>query len=91
MGKLIRRTVTITITETWTIVWTTEDDLPKQATTVVQDNPDPKEEQDELLQATVSDAELGKSSMSETQPDGVSTRPAASGRSRRTRRRREGQ
>ena len=37
MGKLIRLTVTITITDTWTFSWMTEDDPPAQTATVVQD------------------------------------------------------
>lgn len=54
MGRIIRRTVTITITETWTIVWTTDeaqadDTVPPQATTVVQDQPKPQEEPDEAI------------------------------------------
>jgi hypothetical protein len=41
MGKIIRRIITITITETWTITWATEDETQSQATTVVQDNSPP--------------------------------------------------
>jgi hypothetical protein len=57
MGKISRRIITITITETWTITWTTADETQRQATTVVQDKPSTKEKSDELLQATVSNAE----------------------------------
>ena len=53
MGRIIRRTVTITITESWTIVWTDEaqaDDKPQPpATTIVQDQPKPQEEADEMI------------------------------------------
>ena len=53
MGRIIRRTVTITITESWTIVWTDEaqaDDKPQPpATTIVQDQPKPQEEEDEMI------------------------------------------
>ncbi len=53
MGRIIRRTVTITITESWTIVWT--DDVPAdnkpqpQTTTIVQAQPKPQEEEDEMI------------------------------------------
>ena len=53
MGRIIRRTVTITITESWTIVWTDEaqadDKLQPPATTIVQDQPKPQEEEDEMI------------------------------------------
>ena len=54
MGKLIRLTVTLTITDTWTFVGMTEDEPTAQTTTVVQDTS--KEEQDEALQATIEEA-----------------------------------
>lgn len=51
MGRIIRRTVTITITESWTIVWTDEAqaDDKLQATTNVQGQPKPQEEPDETI------------------------------------------
>ena len=55
MGKIIRRTVTITITESWTIVWTDDgraDDKP-QTTTIVSDQPNTQEEPDETIVPTV--------------------------------------
>ena len=51
MGKIIRPTVTITITESWTIVWTDDgraDDKP-QTTTIVSDQPNTQEEPDETI------------------------------------------
>lgn len=53
MGRIIRRTVTITITESWTIVWTDEaqadDKPPPQATTIVQEQPKTQEKEDETI------------------------------------------
>jgi hypothetical protein len=61
MGKIIRRTVTITITESWTMVWTDDakaDDAPQpQATTIVQEQVQTQEEPDELFQAILTTAE----------------------------------
>lgn len=69
MGKRIRLTVTITITDTWTFGWMTEDDPPTQTGTIVQDTS--KEEQNEALQATLEEA-AGQSSandpMAQTPP-----------------------
>lgn len=63
MGRIIRRTVTITITESWTIVWTGEtraDDQPQRQTAImVQDQVKTQEEQDELLQATITTVDAG--------------------------------
>jgi hypothetical protein len=61
MGRIIRHTVTITITESWTIVWTDNihADEPSQplATTIVQEQPKPQEETDEtILPAVTTDA-----------------------------------
>jgi hypothetical protein len=53
MGRIIRRSMTITITETWTIVWATDDEPAHQATTTVPDPPKTQEEPDENLQATI--------------------------------------
>ena len=55
MGKNIQRTLTLTLTETWTIVWLSDDEPQRQATTIMQDHP--KEQPDEALQATLSIAE----------------------------------
>jgi hypothetical protein len=61
MGRIIRRTVTITITESWTIVWTDDakpDDAPQlQAITIVQEQVQTQEEPDEYLQATITTSE----------------------------------
>ena len=46
MGKVIRRTVTITITETWTIVWAAADKTQSQAIPVVQANAKTQEAKD---------------------------------------------
>jgi len=61
MGKLIRRTLTITITESWTITWTPDegvvaDDAP-QATTILLYPPTTQEEPDDVLQTALSDAD----------------------------------
>src|SRR6266508_4708657 len=55
MGKIIRRTVTVTLTltETWTIVWSTEDDSLRSATRVVQ------EEQEATLRSAIVAADPG--------------------------------
>ena len=57
MGRIIRRTVTVTITESWTIVWTGDsavDETPQpQATTIVQAYPKTQEEPDALLQTPI--------------------------------------
>ena len=57
MGRIIRRTVTITITESWTIVWTddvqADDKPPLQATTIVQSQPKAEEQEDETMLAAV--------------------------------------
>ncbi len=58
MGRIIRRTITITITETCTITWATGDDPLSHPSTIVPDKPTPKEEPDEVLHATLSDAQL---------------------------------
>ena len=98
MGKIIRRTVTITITETWTIVWTTEDTSQPQATTIVQDQPKTQEKQDEALQTTIIVAEPGDPSASDptapplppatatdAQSDDVTAKPSAGGQRKRAR------
>jgi hypothetical protein len=64
MGRIIRRTTTITITQTWTIVWVTDDDPLGQAVTVVQNAPKTKEKTDENLQAAVNKTESDKPSAS---------------------------
>ena len=84
MGRIIRRTVTITITETWTIVWTDEgraDDKPQpQAMTIVQDQPKPQEEQDETILPAVTTG-----TATDAQPDGVTAKPSAGGQRKRAR------
>jgi hypothetical protein len=53
MSRIVRSTVTITITETWTTVWTNniraDETSPPQATTIVQEQPKPQEEPDETI------------------------------------------
>jgi len=80
MGKIIQRTVTITITETWTIVWTTDDTAQPQATTIVPDQPKPQEEEDEKMLPTVTPG-----AATAAQPTGVSPKPGS--QRKRTRRR----
>ena len=70
MGKNIRHTLTLTITETWIIAWVTDDDHAvgakrhplHQAVTVVENTPNQKEKPDEKLQAAVNKTESGKPS-----------------------------
>src|SRR5262245_52721818 len=75
MGKFIRRTLTITITESWTIVWTLDDPPPRHPTTNGQDRPETQEEPDENLQATITTTELDKPSVSD--PTATPLTPAA--------------
>jgi hypothetical protein len=64
MGKIIRHTLTITITETWIIAWVTDDNPLGQAVTVVQNAANTKEKADEKLQAAVNKTESDKPSTS---------------------------
>jgi len=82
MGRIIRRTVTITITETWTIVWTTDDTVPPQATTIVPDQPKPQEEQDEKILPAVTTV-----TATDMQPTDVSPKSGVGSQRKRTRRR----
>ena len=82
MGKIIRRTVTITITETWTIVWTTDDTAQPQATTIVPDQPKPQEEEDETMLPTVTPG-----AATAAQPDDMAAKPKTGSQRKRTRRR----
>lgn len=85
MGKIIRRTVTITITESWTIIWTDEaqagDTAQPPATTIVQEQPKPQEEEDETILPAVTTG-----AATDAQPADMSPKSGA-GRQR-TRRRR---
>lgn len=86
MGRIIRRTVTITITESWTIVWTddvqADDTTHPQATTIVPEQPKAQAEEDEtILPAVTTDAATA------TQPPDMSPKPGAGSQRQRTRRR----
>ena len=87
MGRIIRCTVTITITESWTIVWTDEtradETLPPQATTIVQDQPKTEEEPDEMILPAVTTV-----AGTDAQPNDVAAKPNAGSQHKRTRRRR---
>ena len=83
MGRIIRRTVTITITETWTIAWTTDDTAQPQATTIVQDQPKPQEEEDETILPAVTTG-----AATDAQPTDVASKPKAGRQRKHTRRRR---
>lgn len=87
MGRIIRRTVTITITESWTIVWTDEaqaDDKPQPpATTIVQDQPKPQEEADATTLPAITTV-----AATDTQPTDVSPQSGAGRQRKRPRRRR---
>lgn len=67
MGKQIRRTITITLTETWTFVWAKTDDAPEQTITVEPVTPveKKKEEQDAALQLPVSTFDRANPSVDE--------------------------
>jgi len=82
MGRIIRRTVTITITETWTIVWTTDDPAPPQTTTIVPDQPKPQEEQDETMLPAVTPG-----TATAVQPDDAAAKSGEGSQRKRTRRR----
>ncbi len=86
MGRIIRRSVTITISESWTITWTDDvggdETSPPQATTIAQDQPKTQEEKDETIVPTVTTV-----AATDTQPTDVSPKSAGSQR-KRTRRRR---
>lgn len=53
MGKIIRRTITLTITESWTIVWLPDGEPPSHPATVWHNTLIPEEEPDETLQVTL--------------------------------------
>ena len=87
MGRIIRRTVTITITESWTITWTDEtradETSQPQATTIVQDQPKPQEEEDETILSAIT---AGVATAA--QPNEVATKPKTGSQPKPTRRRR---
>jgi hypothetical protein len=86
MGKIIRRTITITMTETWTITWATDGDPACHSSPVVHNNP--KEELNENLQASLSETDPGQPGVDQPaasptldpQADDTSTRRKVSGR-----------
>jgi hypothetical protein len=99
MGKHIRRTLTITITESWTIVWTPEDDPLCHSTAIVPQQPQTQEEQDETHPTSLSGAEPGQPSANEPtapslmlvpQPGSVPSSSTGSSQRKRTRSRRTG-
>jgi hypothetical protein len=53
MGKIIRRTITVTFRETWTIVWLPGDDPLPHPPTDDQAQANTEEQSDEALQATI--------------------------------------
>ncbi len=83
MGRIIRRTVTITITESWTIVWTTDDTAQPQATTIVQAQPKPQEEQEETILPTATTGAI-----TAAQPNDVTPKPSVGSQRKPTSRRR---
>jgi hypothetical protein len=88
MGTIIRRTITVTITETLTITWTTGDDpVPEQRT--IELHPSRKEEEShEMLRTPVNDADPDASAASELPEPPLM--PADSQRKRARRRRTNG-
>ncbi len=83
MGRIIRRTVTITISESWTITWTTDDTSPPQATTIVQAQPKTEEEPDETIVPAVTTVIV-----TDAQPNDVSPKSGAGSQRKRSCRRR---
>jgi hypothetical protein len=89
MDNIIRRTVTITTSETWTIVWgdvQSDDKLQPHATTIVQAQLITQEESNALLQATVTIADSDAPSVNE--PMATPLKRSAGSQRKRTRRRR---
>ena len=87
MGRIIRRTVTITITESWTITWTDEtradETSQPQATTIVQDQLKPQEEADETILPAVTTG-----AATDAQPTDGSLKSGTGSQRKRSRRRR---
>ena len=87
MGRIIRRTVTITITESWTIVWAgdsaVDDPSQPQATTIVQDQPKTQEEEDETILSAITTGVA-----TAAQPNEVAAKPKTGSQPKPTRRRR---
>ena len=81
MGRIIRRTVTITITETWTIVWTVDNTSQAQATTIVQDQPKTQEEEDETILSAITTGVA-----TAAQPNEVAAKPKTGSQPKPTRR-----
>jgi hypothetical protein len=52
IGKIIRPNITINLTETWTIVWTTADEPQDQADKIALDQPRTQEESHEVILTT---------------------------------------
>ena len=78
MDKIIRHTVTvtITITESWTIVWSTEAEPLRSATGVVQGNPESQEEQDETHRSAITAADPANLTATPPRPvTGMDPRP----------------
>src|SRR4051812_31688644 len=79
MGRIIRRTITITITESWTIVWTEEakadDVLQSQAITLGQNLVKTQEDINEVFQATITTSE--STALSASAPMATPPTPAA--------------
>jgi hypothetical protein len=67
MGRVIRRTVTITITETLTIIWVPEDEPLCQMTTDLQVQPKTTEEQNETIEVALDNSYLDHPNASETE------------------------
>ncbi len=102
MDKIIRHTVTSTITETWSIIWTGNvqagEALQRQTTISVQNQIKTQEESNELLQAALTTAESGRPrtrdvmatppvpTALDAQPDGLNAKPSAGSQRKRGRR-----
>lgn len=88
MGKVIRRTVTIR--ETWTIVWLPGEEPLHHTTTVDQEQPDSEEHFNEAIQTTLIDAKAAPAPYSsdasaDPQPGSEADAFAARRRGKRTR------
>ena len=85
MGRIIRRTVTITISESWTIVWTddvrADETSQAQVTTIVQGQPKTQEEADKTILPSVTTG-----AATDAQPTDVSPKSGAGSQRKRRRR-----
>ena len=73
MSKRIRRTVIITLTETWTYIWSPDDHPASHPAILIQHQPITEEEANENLQATLDAANASQPPVSQPAPTSDST------------------